>query len=391
MAGADPIVVVGGGIGGLTAAVAIQQAGRDTVVLEREGDRREVGAGLTLWPNAMASLDRLGLGTAVRAASASGRDTVTCTDDGTVLQRFPARRSEERLGGSFHVVHRSDLLAVLAEAIAGDVVRLHTEVTAVHANDDGTATVTTRAHGSVDGSGAVGADGAGSAVAAWMCPDVRPVYAGWTAWRGIARFDPDRMPGPPDAETWGPDGLRFGAFALTGDRMYWYATANRPEAERTGSPAEEHALLVRQFGGWHAPVPAILAATDTASVLRNDAYDRGPLPSWVNGAVCLLGDAAHPMQPNLGQGACQAIEDAEVLGACLAAEASIPVAFARYEAVRKHHAEAVVALARRIGRVAQYGGRFKTVRDRAVRLAPTALMRRSLASFAAATTGPRGL
>lgn len=391
MAGSDPIVVVGGGIGGLAAAAAIRRASFDVVVLEREGEHREVGAGLTLWPNAMAALGRLGLGDGVRAASVPGRDTVTCTEDGSVIQRFPARLYEELLGGRFRVVHRSELLALLAEAAGTGTVRLHTGVTAVRAHEDGTAAVVTGGSATIEAAGVVGADGAASTVCAGMWPDARPVYAGWTAWRGVARFDPATMPAPPDAETWGPDGARFGAFPLAGDRMYWYATANRPEGERSGGPAGEHALLVRHFAGWHAPIPAILAATDAASVLRNDVYDRAALPSWASAAVCLLGDAAHPMQPNLGQGACQAIEDAEVLGACLAAEASVAVAFARYEAIRKRQAEAVVALARRIGRIAQYGGRLRVLRDRAVAVTPTSITRRALARFAAATPRPRGL
>lgn len=385
------ILVVGGGIGGLAAAIAIRRSGRDAIVFEREGDLRGVGAGLSLWPNAMGVLDRLGVGTAVRARASRASETIVSRPDGHVIAGFPPSKLRSLLGDDVYVVHRAELLASLQDAVDDECLRLRTPVTGVTAHDDGTASATTGDGVTLHGAGVVGADGTGSIMAQWMQPDVQPRYAGWTAWRGVASFPSGAVPGPPFAEVWGRDGRRFGTLPLPGDRAYWYATANRPEGERSPNAAAEHAALVRDLDGWGPVVRAVLAATDPASALRHDVYDRAPLASWVRGAVCLLGDAAHPMQPNLGQGACQALEDAEVLGACLAVERTVAAAFARYEAVRKRHVEHVVALSRRLGRIGQASGILARARDAGAGLVPSSLTGRSLAAFAAMTTGPRGL
>lgn len=385
------VLVVGGGIGGLAAAIAIRRAGRDAIVLERDGERREVGAGLSLWPNAMGVLDRLGVGSAVRSRAERASATVVRRPDGRVLSGVPAAELRALLGDDVYVVHRGELLAVLQDCLDDTCLRLRTPAASVADHDDGTASATTADGTTLHGDGVVAADGADSFVARWMQPEVQPRYAGWTAWRGVAAFAPGEAPGPPYAEVWGRGGRRFGALPLPGDRTYWYATANRPEGERAPGPAAEHAALERDLGGWGAVVAAVLAATDPGSVLRHDVYDRAPPASWARGAVCLLGDAAHPMQPNLGQGACQALEDAEVLGACLAAERTVAAAFARYEAVRKHHVERVVAASRRVGRVAQADGIVARIRDLGAGLVPATLVARSLKGFAAMSAGPRGL
>lgn len=383
MAGSDPILVAGGGIGGMAAALAVRAAGLDATVYERGGERREVGAGLTLWPNAMGALDRLGVGDAVRAHAVELPDMVIDVPDGRVLTRFASDRNAAVLGGPTYAVHRAELLDVLAAALGPPVMRLRTPVSAVADHDDGTASLTTASGKVVHGAGVIGADGVASLVARWMHPATTPRYAGWTAWRGIAHFRGGSMPGHPYAETWGRDGRRFGTVPLSDERIYWYATANRPEGERAESPRGEHAGLVRALGAWHPPVAAVLDATDPDSVLRHDVYDRPPLPTWVRAGVCVLGDAAHPMQPNLGQGACQTLEDAGALGACLAAETSIPAAFARFETQRKRRAEHVVALSRRLGRTAQHGGAFGALRDLGVRVTPAAVTVRRLRRFAA--------
>lgn len=386
--GPGAFVVVGGGIGGLAAAIAIRRAGREVVVVEREGARREAGAGLSIWPNAMGVLDRLGVGDAVRARSVPTPETVLRRSDGRVLAGLQDAALPALLGDDLYVIDRADLLAVLQAAVDADGLLLGTEACAVDAHDDGTASVALGGGGRLHGAGVVGADGVTSLVARWMHPEVRPRYAGWTAWRGIATFAASAEPRPPYAETWSSDGRRFGVLPLPEGRVYWYATANRPEGERAADAAAEHAALVRDLCGWHPPVAEVLAATDPAAVLRHDVYDREPLPSWVRSAVCLLGDAAHPMQPNLGQGACQALEDAEVLGACVAAEPTAATAFARYEAVRKHHADRVVALSRRAGRVAQATGARARLRDFAAGLVPPSAATRALKRFAARTAGP---
>ena len=159
----------------------------------------------------------------------------------------------------------------------------------------------------------VGADGLRSAVRASLGIPGEIRYAGYTAWRGIAPF---RTAGLLAGETLGC-GQRFGLVPIAGDRVYWYATDNVPEGGREESERAK-VRLAGMFSRWHAPIPALIEATPAAAILRNDISDRDPVDRWGAGRVTLLGDAAHPMTPNLGQGGCQAIEDALVLARCLA-------------------------------------------------------------------------
>src|SRR5437588_2256134 len=148
-------------------------------------------------------------------------------------------------------------------------------------------------------------------------------------------------------ETWGR-GRRFGIVPMTAGRVYWFATSNAAEGGRDPHGKTRQALL-QLFQGWHEPVEALIAAASENSILRNDIYDIDPLASYVQGRVSLLGDAAHPMTPNLGQGACQAIEDAVVLAACLATANDIKDALQEYDNRRVRRTARVVLQSRLAG------------------------------------------
>ena len=161
-------------------------------------------------------------------------------------------------------------------------------------------------------------------------------------------------------------------------RVYWFGTANAPAS--AGDPADGRKRdLLRRFSDWHAPIEALIEATDEADILRNDIYDRPPLPHWSEGRVTLLGDAAHPMTPNLAQGACQAIEDAAVLAKCLSADSDVAAALHAYEAWRAACAGRIVSMARLMGAVGQWRNPAACwLRDAALRLLPTPLRARQL-------------
>jgi 2-polyprenyl-6-methoxyphenol hydroxylase-like FAD-dependent oxidoreductase len=186
---------------------------------------------------------------------------------------------------------------------------------------------------------------------------------------------------PPDAvgESWGR-GRRFGIVPLNDGRVYWFATANAAEHGR--DPAGQLKLrLFNAFRGWHAPIEAIIAATPESAILRNDIYDRDPLSRWTHGHVTLLGDAAHPMTPNLGQGACQAMEDAVVLAACLSGTRDVDAALRHYEARRIPRTSRIVLASRRIGDMAQWENPLAcALRNLLVRATPTAIAERQMRS-----------
>ncbi|GAB2850958.1 FAD-dependent monooxygenase [Actinocorallia aurea] len=298
------VIVIGGGIGGLAAAAAFKKAGWSVRVVERAAELREVGSGLAIAPNALRALDTLGVGEAVRSLSRIQGDGGIRRPDGRYLNRNSAEAAQARFGQPTVVLLRSAVVEVLASLLGGGELSLDTEVTAVDAV--GGEVTTTR--GAERGDLVVAADGIGSRVRRALFPEhPEPAYTGLTAWRMLAR-----APGlsVPFGETWGR-GLVFGVMPVAGDQVYCYATAPAPEGERA---PDEKAALTALFGGWHADVAVPLAAVDPAAVLRNDVRTMvRPLPAMHHGKVALLGDAAHPMTPNLGQGACQAIEDAVVL------------------------------------------------------------------------------
>jgi len=176
-------------------------------------------------------------------------------------------------------------------------------------------------------------------------------------------------------ESWGR-GSRFGLVAIDGDRLYWFATANTPPGGRDAGKEG----LIRRFADWHDPIPRVIEATPDEAILRTDISDREPAAKWSEGRVTLLGDAAHPMTPNLGQGGGQAMEDAVALDQALAAESDCANAFLSYESRRRARTARVVEESRRFGRVGQIENSLaRAVRDFAMRVTPLSVTFRSLA------------
>ncbi|MER7076536.1 2-polyprenyl-6-methoxyphenol hydroxylase [Saccharopolyspora kobensis] len=353
-------VVVGGGIGGLATAAALVRHGWRVEVLERAPEFAEVGAGISVWPNALRALDALGLGDAVRERSVLSGQAGFKDSDGRWLSRVDTAEVQARFGPMV-MLHRAELLDVLRAAVPPEALRSGIEVQRVRA--DGTVV-----H-SAGESGAdliVGADGIRSAVrtSVWGGSPA-PRYAGYAAWRMITA--PVEI--EDSGESWGR-GERFGFASLPDGRVYCFAVANAPEgAARTGL-----AELERRFGSWHEPIPALLAATSEDSVLHHDLYEMPPLRTYVAGRVALVGDAAHAMTPNLGQGACQALEDAVVL-----AETATGADLSAYDRERRPRTQQIAKRSRQIGAIAQWSSRpAVALRNAALRLAPNSASLRSL-------------
>ena len=287
--------------------------------------------------------------------------------------RFP--RDRDPAGAPSVAIHRATLQRILLEALGPGVLRAGSEVVGYEAGPDGVE-VRLGDGGRIAGAALIGADGIHSAVRARLLGDGDPLYAGYVSWRGVT---PENFhPAPQEvSESWGP-GRRFGIVPIEKGRVDWFTTLNTPPGGRD-EPGQSRATLLRLFEVWHPPIQALLEATPEEVILRNDILHRMPVRTWGEGRVTLLGDAAHPMTPNLGQGAGQAIEDAVVLAECLRGEPDIPAALRRYEARRIPRANGFVLGSLRLGRLAQWeNGLARGLRDRLIAWTPASVAKRQL-------------
>jgi 2-polyprenyl-6-methoxyphenol hydroxylase-like FAD-dependent oxidoreductase len=371
---AKDIAIIGGGIGGVATAVALEQAGIHATVYERAPELREVGAGVILWPNATRVLRELGVLGRVVAHSGSSNNFLVRSSSGKTLMDLAL--------GDFDVpalcTRRADLLAALVASLPSDRIRLGHELTHLEVIPWDRSNSKVRLHLAtfaadrsdaqpvehcVEHDAVIGADGLRSRVRAELFGLDEPNYRGYTVWRGIANYNGSVLPRG-SSETWG-SGKRFGIWNTGQERFTWYGTVNVSKDHRD-TPAGRKQELLEAFAGWHDPIPALIRATDESAIFKNGAFDRAPLRRWTRGPITLLGDAAHPCTPNLGQGCCMALEDALVLAKCISGAPSIASAFARYESLRRPRATRLQRRSRMMGQIGQWDNRVLVAGRKAI-------------------------
>lgn len=345
-------VIVGAGIAGLAAAQGLRLIGWDVAVYEQAEKVEPLGAGLSLSANALRALRALGLYEAVAARAQPIRRLDLLDQRGKVLQTTDFEEFSRRYDHlAMAVLHRADLHQGLLSKLEDGVIR--TGMECVGAREAGDRIVLHFANGdAVEADFVLACDGIHSAVRKALFPAAREHFARYTCWRAISPGVPRGMDPARLSESWGA-GRRFGLAAIPGDRVYWFACCGTGRTDDPGLAKLDLEGVGALFADFHEPVPEVLGRTPPDSLIWTDILDLEPMPSFTRGKVVLLGDAAHAVTPDLGQGAGLAIEDAAVLSALLA---RLPMerALQEYDARRVGRACRIALESRLYARVAQW-------------------------------------
>lgn len=343
-------LIIGGGIGGLTAAIALQQAGFSVKVLEAASEILPVGAGIALAGNAMKAFAELGIDKVIAEAGREMNVMQIRSQYGKVLSNMDMQKVKNTYGFTACMIHRSALHSVLLAQLASDTLVLGKKCRGFEQNGDAVT-----AHFE-DGSSQsahflIGADGIKSVIRKQLQPHAKLRYSGYTCWRGVCNFEDVDFDRNLMSESWGW-GERFGVCPLQGQQVYWFMVKNAPYKDPLMS-AYGRTLMGDIFSHWHYPIPQLIEATAETDIVWHDLTDLTPLKSWGQGNVTLLGDAAHAMTPNMGQGACQAIEDGVFLANCVKKYGLTAAALRQYEQLRIPRTTTITKRSWQFGKIGQ--------------------------------------
>lgn len=362
------ILIIGGGIGGLTAAIALREAGFSVQVCERAPALREVGAAISVMANATRVLKRYGLLNALLEHGEPITAGIIQPNNGKPL--MPPMAIETDVPGI--LLHRADLLDILLSAVPQECIHLGMELTGF-TEDPGGITARFSSGREMRADLLIGADGLNSTARRLLLHDGPPVYRGYQCWRGV---NPDaRIPNV--AEILGR-GVRVGLIPMGRRGGAWWLCANETEHQKD-EPEGRKTKLLRLLAGWHESVRTVIGGTPDTAMFKNAIYDRPARPGWSRGRALLIGDAAHPTTPNLGQGGGMAIEDAALLARCLTHFDNHTDAFRRFEALRFPRVKSIVHRSRLWGRMGQWSNPLACwLRSRALKATPRSRLAKDL-------------
>jgi salicylate hydroxylase len=366
--------VVGGGIGGLSAAIALFRRGLEVTVYEQADALGEVGAGVFIYPNSLRQLERMGLGEALAQVGAKvGKGSEYCRMDGTIVG--PILTNDSSGWNGMYGMHRADLLHALAAVLPPSAIRTGHRCVGFEQDEAG-ARLQFANGNTAEADVVIAADGIQSSLQKYVVEPSLPEYSGSRAYRGlIAR---DKLPGWREEahQVWMGDGKHFMVFPVRSGRLLNYVgfVPTENETVESWSAIGDRDELAASFAGWDPRVVGLLDQVETC--FWWGLYDRKPLASWTKGRLALLGDAAHPMLPHLGQGANQAIEDGVALAVFLQNRqaAEIPHALKQYEAFRRARTDVIQAEARKNG--LRYDSRYASLEQRDREIKNSAELRR---------------
>jgi 2-polyprenyl-6-methoxyphenol hydroxylase-like FAD-dependent oxidoreductase len=332
---------VGGGVGGLAAAIALGKQGMDCVLMDQATQLHKIGDGLTLWSNGVKALRYLGVEDEAMAKGSVIEKSVAISGRGRKLATFDLAAIGREAGAVSIGIQRAELQKILLSRLQPGSVKNGARCVSFAVRGD--SVIIHMADGStLNGDVLIGADGIRSAVRTQLLGNELPRYAGYTGWRGVASGD--WLP-PGTAITVMGRAQHGGLLPCGPNRVYWFLVQNAPQRATLD--------LSTVVGNLQGPLAQAIAATPPTDILRDDIVDRPPYLTWGKGPVTLLGDAAHPSTPNLGQGACQALEDAPVLADCLREKRPAEESLRVYEQRRMPRTAMVTNESWRMGRLLQ--------------------------------------
>lgn len=338
-------IVIGAGMAGLATGIALRQAGYDVEIYEKTSKIRPAGAGISLWSNGIKVLNRLGLGKEVAAIGGEMNRMEYRSHNDELLNHIDLTPLFEKVGQRPYPVSRTDLQEIMLKAFGQDKVHLNMRCVGVK-QDEQSATALFEDGSTVTGDLVIGADGIHSAVRSYVVGETGTRYASYVNWNGLVDVDDD-LPAHDNWVIYVGDGKRASMMPVGGDRFYFFFGCPKPQGTKT-APEDIPTELGEIFAGWPSPVQRLIQKLDPQQTNRLEISDLDPLPQLAKGRVVLVGDSAHASTPTLGQGGCQAMEDAEVLCRYLVTtNISVEDALKRYEAERKERVAELVLKARK--------------------------------------------
>lgn len=339
-------VIIGAGIGGLTTGIALKQAGYEVEIYDKVSKLRPAGAGISLWSNGVKVMNRLGLGKELAAIGGEMNTMEYRTPTDELITHIDLRPLFERVGQRPYPVSRTDLQQVLLDAFGEQEVQLKMRCVAVEQDEHQATAIFENGH-RASGDLIVGADGIHSVVRSHVLGhSIERRYAKYVNWNGLVPASPDLCP----ADMWilyVGEAKRASMMPVGDDRFYFFFGVPMEEGTSV-EPAHYRDELSKHFAGWPQPVHNLIEAIDPPETNRLEIGDIDPLPQLAKGRIVLLGDSGHATTPTLGQGGCQAMEDAEVLSRyLLTTNISVADALKRYEMARKERVKSLVLKARK--------------------------------------------
>lgn len=370
------IAIIGGGIGGLCAALSLQQKGHRVNLFEAAKELKPVGAGIGVGSNSLQALVKLGVGEKVMRQGNVLSKMIIQSHSGKSLNEVDFASLSKEFGMENITIHRADLQSVLLNGLQEGTVHLNKRYVDF-SQDSHDVTVFFEDGDSIRADLVIAADGVHSLFRKTLIEDSSERYAGYTCWRSVVSVKEDVLQSDISTETWGRHG-RFGIVPLARNQVYWFAciNASRDDTDKANYKTQD---LLSIFKDYPHPIPEMIQSSNDNQLLHDDILDIKPISQFAFGNIVLIGDAAHATTPNMGQGAGQAMEDVLFLTACLEQHYDLLEALQGYQDKRVLRSKKVIKMSRQIGEVAQWEQPWlTTLRDTLFKLIPSSIITKRL-------------